>query len=222
MIELENVVKDYQTSSGPARVLDGVNLLVRPGQQIGILGRNGAGKSTMIRLISGTELPTTGSVRRSMSVSWPLAFGGAFQGTLTGYDNLRFICRVYGVDPANSVEFVEDFSELGIYLREPIQSYSSGMRARLAFAISMTVDFDCYLIDEIIAVGDARFHAKCMVELFEKRANRAKIIVSHDPGYIRQHCDNAAVLSNGKLTYFDDMDPAFDYYSEVTSMNAVG
>ena len=222
MIELENVVKDYQTSSGPARVLDGDNLLVRPGQQIGILGRNGAGKSTMIRLISGTELPTTGSVRRSMSVSWPLAFGGAFQGTLTGYDNLRFICRVYGVDPANSVEFVEDFSELGIYLREPIQSYSSGMRARLAFAISMTVDFDCYLIDEIIAVGDARFHAKCMVELFEKRANRAKIIVSHDPGYIRQHCDNAAVLSNGKLTYFDDMDPAFDYYSEVTSMNAVG
>lgn len=222
MIELENVVKDYQTSSGPVRVLDGVNLLVRPGQQIGILGRNGVGKSTMVRLISGTEMPTAGSVRRSMSVSWPLAFGGAFQGTLTGYDNLRFICRVYGVDPANCVDFVEDFSELGIYLREPIRSYSSGMRARLAFAISMTVDFDCYLIDEIIAVGDARFHAKCMVELFEKRADRAKIIVSHDPGYIRQHCDNAAVLSNGKLAYFDEMDPAFDYYTEVTSTKAAG
>jgi capsular polysaccharide transport system ATP-binding protein len=222
MIELENVVKDYRTSSGPVRVLDGVNLLVRPGQQIGILGRNGAGKSTMIRLISGTELPTAGSVRRSMRVSWPLAFGGAFQGTLTGYDNLRFICRVYGVDPANCVDFVEDFSELGIYLREPIRSYSSGMRARLAFAISMTVDFDCYLIDEIIAVGDARFHDKCMVELFEKRADRAKIIVSHDPGYIRQHCHNAAVLSGGKLTYFDELDAAFDYYTEVTSVKAAG
>ena len=220
MIELDNVVKDYHTRSGAVRVLDGVNLLVRPGQQLGILGRNGAGKSTMIRLISGTELPSAGAVRRTMSVSWPLAFGGAFQGTLTGYDNLRFICRVYGVDPATCIDFVEDFSELGIYLREPIRSYSSGMRARLAFAISMTVDFDCYLIDEIIAVGDARFHAKCMVELFEKRADRAKIIVSHDPGYIRQHCENAAVLSGGKLSYFDELDPAFDYYTEATSVKA--
>lgn len=220
MIELDNVVKDYHTRSGAVRVLDGVNLLVRPGQQLGILGRNGAGKSTMIRLISGTELPSAGAVRRTMSVSWPLAFGGAFQGTLTGYDNLRFICRVYGVDPASCIDFVEDFSELGIYLREPIRSYSSGMRARLAFAISMTVDFDCYLIDEIIAVGDARFHAKCMVELFEKRADRAKIIVSHDPGYIRQHCENAAVLSGGKLSYFDELDPAFDYYTEATSVKA--
>lgn len=221
MIQLENVVKDYQTRSGPVRVLDGISLSVHPGQQLGILGRNGAGKSTMIRLISGTEKPTAGAVRRSMSVSWPLAFGGAFQGTLTGYDNLRFICRVYGVDPTSCVDFVEDFSELGIYLREPIRSYSSGMRARLAFAISMTVDFDCYLIDEIIAVGDARFHAKCMVELFEKRADRAKIIVSHDPGYIRQHCHNAAVLSGGKLDYFDDLDPAFAHYAHVTAAKAV-
>lgn len=221
MIELANVVKEYGTHSGPVRVLDGINLRVHPGQQLGILGRNGAGKSTMIRLISGTELPTAGSVRRSMSVSWPLAFGGAFQGTLTGYDNLRFICRVYGVDPRNCVQFVEEFSELGIYLREPIRSYSSGMRARLAFAISMTVDFDCYLIDEIIAVGDTRFHAKCMTELFEKRADRGKIIVSHDPGYIRQHCENAAVLSSGKLTYFEDLDLAFEHYAQVAALNTV-
>ena len=101
-----------------------------------------------------------------MSVSWPLAFGGAFQGALTGLDNLRFICRIYGVEPEGEIPFVEDFSELGIYLREPVKTYSSGMRARLAFAISMVIDFDCYLIDEIIAVGDARFHAKCEEELF--------------------------------------------------------
>jgi capsular polysaccharide transport system ATP-binding protein len=218
MIEIENVVKEYQTRSGPVRVLNNVNLTVRAGQQLGILGRNGAGKSTIIRLISGTEMPTAGTVRRSMSVSWPLAFGGAFQGTLTGYDNLRFICRVYGIDPTDCIDFVEDFSELGIYLREPIRSYSSGMRARLAFAISMTVNFDCYLIDEIIAVGDARFHAKCMTELFEKRADRAKIIVSHDSGYIRQHCDNAAVLSGGELTYFDDLDEAFAYYTDIAAI----
>lgn len=218
MITVENVVKDYQTRSGPVRVLDHVNLTVRPGQQLGILGRNGAGKSTIIRLVSGTELPTAGTVRRDMSVSWPLAFGGAFQGTLTGYDNLRFICRVYGVDPAERIAFVEEFSELGIYLREPVKTYSSGMRARLAFAISMTVDFDCYLIDEVIAVGDARFHEKCMVELFQKRADRAKIIVSHDPHYVREHCQNAAVLSQGKLVYFDDLDEAFDHYERVAAL----
>ncbi len=212
MIEVEDVVKEYRTRSGPVRVLDRVNLTVRPGQQLGILGRNGAGKSTIVRLISGTELPTSGTVRRTMSVSWPLAFGGAFQGTLTGYDNLRFICRVYGVDPADRIAFVEDFSELGIYLREPVKTYSSGMRARLAFAISMTVDFDCYLIDEVIAVGDARFHEKCMIELFEKRADRAKVIVSHDPHYIRAHCHSAAVLAGGRLTSFDDVDQAFEFY----------
>ncbi len=212
MIEVEDVVKEYRTRSGPVRVLDRVNLTVRPGQQLGILGRNGAGKSTIVRLISGTELPTSGTVRRTMSVSWPLAFGGAFQGTLTGYDNLRFICRVYGVDPADRIGFVEEFSELGIYLREPVKTYSSGMRARLAFAISMTVDFDCYLIDEVIAVGDARFHEKCMVELFEKRADRAKVIVSHDPHYIRAHCHSAAVLAGGRLTSFDDVDQAFEFY----------
>lgn len=217
MIVIDDVVKEYPTRRGPVRVLNHINLTVKPGQQIGILGRNGAGKSTMIRLISGAELPTLGKVTRSMSVSWPLAFGGAFQGALTGYDNLRFICRVYGVSSADKLDFVEDFSELGVYLREPVKSYSSGMRARLAFAISMVIDFDCYLIDEVIAVGDTRFHEKCMIELFEKRADRAKIIVSHDVTYVNRHCDNAAVLSQGELTYFDELEPAFEYYDRVAA-----
>lgn len=218
MIIIDDVVKEYPVHSGKVRVLDHVNLVVRPGQQIGILGRNGAGKSTMIRLISGAEQPTSGKVTRTMSVSWPLAFGGAFQGGLTGYDNLRFICRVYGVDPADKIDFVQDFSELGMYLREPIRSYSSGMRARLAFAISMVIDFECYLIDEVIAVGDTRFHEKCMIELFERRADRAKIIVSHDTTYVHQHCDSAAVLTQGNLTYFDDLDSAFEHYHRVSAL----
>lgn len=218
MIVIDDVVKEYPTHQGNVRVLNHVNLTVKPGQQIGILGRNGAGKSTMIRLISGAELPTSGKVTRSMSVSWPLAFGGAFQGGLTGYDNLRFICRVYGVNPVDKLDFVQDFSELGIYLREPVRSYSSGMRARLAFAISMVIDFECYLIDEVIAVGDTRFHEKCMIELFEKRADRAKIIVSHDTTYVHHHCDSAAVLSQGCLTYFEDLEEAFRYYDEVSAL----
>jgi capsular polysaccharide transport system ATP-binding protein len=149
-----------------------------------------------------------------MSVSWPLAFGGAFQGSLTGLDNLRFISRIYGRDPAEAVDFVQDFSELGIYLREPVRTYSAGMRARLAFAISMTVDFDCFLIDEIVSVGDARFHEKCHHELFVKRADRAMIIVSHDPTYIRAHCDVAAVLWGGHLNHFESMDEAYSFYSQ--------
>lgn len=220
MIVIDDVVKDYPTHMGAKRILDHVNLTVRPGQQIGILGRNGAGKSTMIRLISGAELPTSGNVRRTMSVSWPLAFGGAFQNGLTGYDNLRFICRVYGIDPVDKLEFVQDFSELGIYMREPVKSYSSGMRARLAFAISMVIDFDCYLIDEVIAVGDTRFHEKCLVELFEKRADRAKIIVSHDVTYVHRHCDSAAVLANGHLSYFEDLDDAFRHYDHVSGLQS--
>lgn len=212
MISLHGVSKFYPTREGPARVLDNVDLQVGHAERVGILGRNGAGKSTLIRIISGAELPTSGSVEREMAVSWPIAFGGAFQSSLTGFDNLRFICRVYGVDPVGKYEFVEDFSELGIYLREPIKSYSSGMRARLAFAISMVIDFDCYLIDEVIAVGDARFHRKCMLELFEKRADRAKIIVSHDPNFIREHCERASVLLKGKLHHFADLDSAFEFY----------
>lgn len=214
MIEIANVSKHYHTRSGSVAVLDDVNLTIRPGERIGILGRNGAGKSTMIRLISGAERPNSGSIRRHMSVSWPLAFGGAFQGSLTGLDNLRFICRVHGVSTEDKIAFVQEFSELGRYLREPVKTYSSGMRARLAFAISMVVEFDCFLIDEIVAVGDSRFNEKCNVELFEKRRERAMIIVSHQALYVREHCNRAAVLHNGKLQVFGDVEEALAVYAE--------
>ena len=212
MIHIEQVTKKYGTRHGTITVLEDINLIIRPGEKVGILGRNGAGKSTIIRLISGAERPSSGQIRREMSVSWPLAFGGAFQGTLTGLDNLRFICRVYGTSAEDKIAYVQEFSELGRYLHEPVKSYSSGMRARLAFAISMVVEFDCFLIDEIVAVGDSRFHEKCRVELFEKRKDRAMIIVSHDPGYIREHCDHAAVLVKGRLTAFAHVDDAFSFY----------
>ena len=214
MIHIEHISKYYSTRQGPVTVLDDVSLVIKPGEKVGILGRNGAGKSTMIRLISGAERPSSGRIQRDMSVSWPLAFGGAFQGTLTGLDNLRFICRVYGTSTEDKIAYVQEFSELGRYLREPVKTYSAGMRARLAFAISMVVEFDCFLIDEIVAVGDSRFHEKCRVELFEKRKDRAMIIVSHDPGYVREHCDHAAVLVKGKLTAFPQVDDAFAFYQD--------
>lgn len=215
MISLSNVHKSYETRLGWMPVLKGVNLTVGPHEKVGILGRNGAGKSTLIRLISGAEEPASGVISRSMSVSWPLAFTGAFQTALTGLDNLKFICRIYGKDYWSKVDFVQQFSELGIYLREPVRSYSAGMQMRLAFAISMVIEFDCFLIDEIIAVGDARFHAKCHEELFVRRADRSLIIVSHDAGYIREHCERALILVDGKLLSFDSMDEAYARYSEL-------
>jgi capsular polysaccharide transport system ATP-binding protein len=195
-------------------VLDGINLTIRPGEKIGILGRNGAGKSTLIRILSGAERPTHGHIRRSMSLSWPLAFGGAFQGSLTGQDNLRFICRVYGVDYREKLDYVQEFAELGEYFREPVKTYSSGMRARLAFAISMAVEFDCFLIDEVITVGDARFHEKCQRELFEKRGDRAFVMVSHEAHNIRERCSTALVLHQGKLHPFTNIEEAYSFYQE--------
>jgi capsular polysaccharide transport system ATP-binding protein len=212
MIKLINVFKQYSVRSGSRIVLNNINFSIDYGEKVGILGKNGAGKSTLIRLISEAEQPTNGQIIRDMSVSWPIAFGGAFQGSLTGIDNLYFICRIYGIDAKKILPFIEEFTELGKYLREPIKKYSSGMRARLAFAISMAVEFDCFLIDEVVAVGDHSFHQKCHNELFEKRKDRAMIIVSHDIHYIKEHCTRASVLKEGKLINFDNVDSAFEFY----------
>lgn len=214
MIQLTQVTKKYHTRHGLHEVLKGVDVVIHPGEKIGILGRNGAGKSTLIRVLAGVERVSSGSVIRKMSMSWPLAFGGQFQGSLTGLDNLRFICRVYGVPYADKIDFVQDFAELGKFLYEPVKTYSSGMRARLAFAISLAVDFDCFLIDEIITVGDVRFHHKCQEELFEKRADRAFIIVSHEVHKIRDHCERALVLKDGKLWEFHDLEDAIRFYQD--------
>jgi capsular polysaccharide transport system ATP-binding protein len=213
MIRLEAVSKHYRTRGGPHLVLNDVGLDVQKGEKIGILGRNGAGKSTLIRIISGAELPSSGKVTRTMSVSWPLALGGAFQGSLTGVDNVHFICRVYDADVSAVLPRVADFAELGKFLKEPVKSYSSGMQARLAFAISMAIEFDCFLIDEVIAVGDTRFHEKCRHELFEKRRDRALIIVSHQADTIREHCTRACVLNGGRLEEFPDVAAAFASYN---------
>jgi capsular polysaccharide transport system ATP-binding protein len=198
-------------------VLKNINLRVEKGEKWGILGRNGAGKSTLIRLISGAEFPQSGQITRGMSISWPLAFGGTFQGSLTGRDNVKLICRVYNLDFKACMLFVQEFSELGAYLREPVKSYSSGMAARLAFAISMSVEFDCFLIDEAMAVGDHRFLHKCNHELFGKRGDRAMIIVAHQMDIIQAHCDRAAVLHNGNLKVFDTVENAIEFYKELNA-----
>jgi len=218
MIKLEDVSKSYRTRSGKHQVLREVNLTLHPGRNVGILGRNGAGKSTLIRLISGAETPTSGRIVRGMSVSWPLAFGGAFQANLTGLDNLKFICRIYGVNYKSVLPFVEDFTELGQFLREPVETYSNGMTSRLAFALCMAIDFDCFLIDEVMVVGDYRFHERCHYELFEKRRDRAFILVTHDSNSIKTYCERACVLHAGELYEFESVDAAYDFYHRVNDI----
>jgi capsular polysaccharide transport system ATP-binding protein len=221
MLSVEHVNKTYSTRRGRHKVLKDVSFQLERGRNLGILGRNGAGKSTLIRLIAGAEQPTSGVIRRGMSVSWPLAFGGAFQIHLTGLDNLKFVCRVYGVDYRPLVRFVEDFTELGEYFREPVLHYSNGMLTRLAFALSMAIEFDCFLIDEAMVVGDVRFHERCHVELFHKRKDRAFILVTHDANVIKLYCENACVLHEGQLLQFPTVDAAYDFYQGTMAMQPV-
>jgi capsular polysaccharide transport system ATP-binding protein len=215
MIICHNLCKTYTHGSKRKRVLNNVNLVVEPGNRVALLGRNGAGKSTLIKLIGGVEMPTSGSIKRHMSVSWPLGFAGGFQGSLTGYDNARFIARIYARDYGEMRAFVEDFTELGPQLRMPVKTYSSGMRARLAFALSLAIEFDCYLIDEIILVGDQNFQRKCHYELFEKRNNRSMILASHNSDVIREYCNRAIIIHNGEATAYDDIPLALNNYSDL-------
>jgi capsular polysaccharide transport system ATP-binding protein len=213
MISLSNVTKIYHTRNGERRVLDDVSFSIERGQSIGILGRNGSGKSTLTRLIGGVEYPTSGKIRRSMSVSWPLGLAGGFQSSLTGADNARFIARIYGAPIDSLVKYVDEFAELGNYMRMPVKTYSSGMRARLAFGISLAIHFDCYLIDEVTAVGDVRFKERCERAILERSDRSALVMVSHDTNTLKTYCKMGAVLFDGKLTVYDDVDQAGDAYT---------
>jgi capsular polysaccharide transport system ATP-binding protein len=214
MIKVSEVCKDYPSEKGGyRRVLNEVSFELARGEKIAVLGRNGAGKSTLIRLLGGVELPTKGTIERTMSISWPVAVAGGVHGVLTGNDNIRFIARVYGKPFQILRDFVDDFAQLGKFLSEPVKTYSTGMAARLNFALSLAVEFDCYLIDEVIAAGDHGFQLRCHEELFEKRADRALILASHVGDFIKSYCSRALVLHRGRGKVFADLDLALDIYS---------
>lgn len=215
MIICRDITKTYSHGSQHKQVLKGINLCVERGDRIGLLGRNGAGKSTLIKLIGGVELPTSGKIIRKMSVSWPLGFAGGFQGSLTGLDNARFIARIYQREYRDIRRFVEDFTELGAQLNMPVKTYSSGMRARLAFALSLAIEFDCFLIDEVILVGDLNFQQKCQAEMLERRKERSIIVASHSPDFILENCNKAIVLNAGMATVYDDVNLAVAHYAEL-------
>jgi capsular polysaccharide transport system ATP-binding protein len=200
-----DLVKEFPSEQGPRRVLDGINFRVGPGERLAVLGRNGAGKSTLIKVLAGLQRPTSGSVHRGLRMSWPLALGGGFEGEMTGYDNMRFISRIYDKPFAAMFDFVSDFSELGRDLYEPVRFYSDGMRMRLAIAVSLAVDFECLLIDEVILVGDQRFQAKCQREIFENRSHCGMILAVHALDVVEQYCSQVLVLKDGRGRVFDDV-----------------
>jgi capsular polysaccharide transport system ATP-binding protein len=215
MIRAVDVTKEYRVEGRLHRAVSGVSFSIGRGEKLALIGRNGAGKSTLIRMLGGVELPTSGSIEQTMSVSWPLALQGGFQGSLTGNDNMRFIARIYNKPFDDIKAYVEDFAELGKYLSEPVRIYSIGMRARFAFALSLAIDFDCYLIDEVIAAGDQRFHRRSHEELFEKRVDRSLILASHMAEIVTSYCSRALLMHHGRGRLFDDVSAALEVYNDI-------
>ncbi len=219
MISFQGVKKIYRERGHEKVILDDVTLEL-PDRNIAVLGANGVGKSTLLRLIAGTEPPSRGRIKRRGRISWPLGLASGFNGSMTGLENVQFLARIYGQDTEQVLDFVEDFAELGPSLRLPWGTYSSGMRARLAFGVSMAIEFDTYLIDEITAVGDANFKAKCQA-VFRARRDRARVImVSHATKTLRDYCEMGLVLHRGRLTLWDDVEDAIAAHARVMGQSS--
>jgi len=212
MIEFNNVSKSYHIHHFHKNVFTNLNFRIKRGESIGICGANGAGKSTLVRMIGGVEQPTTGTVTRTMGTSWPIGYTSCFQGSLTGADNARFIARIYNRPVDELLEYVEDFAQLGPYFHQPVHTYSAGMGSRLAFGVSLAINFECYLVDEVTAAGDERFRKRCEEALMERRDNATLIMISHDPGTLRQYCRHGAVVYGGSLIRYDTVDEAVDVH----------
>ena len=214
MIDVQNISKSYRTNDGWNLVLDNVSMTIPTDKSIGILGLNGSGKSTLLRLIGGVEEPDSGTIYKDVKLSWPIGFSGGFAPLMTGREATKFIARIYGENIRKMEIYVKQFSELGDYYDMPIESYSSGMRARLAFATSMAIDFDCYLVDEITAVGDARFKSKYQQE-FKRRSNRSTVVmVSHQVKTIEEFCEITAILHDGKITIYNSVEDGIKAYED--------
>lgn len=208
MIQLHNLTKRFVLRGRRKVVADGLNAVFPTGRSVALLGRNGTGKSTLLKIIAGTMDPTSGRVISHGTISWPVGFGGSFHGDLTGLQNTRFVARIYGVDSDALIDFVAEFAQLGAHFTLPFRSYSHGMKSRLAFGVSMGIRFDTYLVDEITAVGDAAFRKKSSDVFRDRLQHSGAIVVSHAMGQLRELCDCGAVLEDGKLHFHDNLDAA--------------
>jgi capsular polysaccharide transport system ATP-binding protein len=205
MIEFRNLSKEYRTPHGRKVIVDRLTLTLPAGAKVGVLGRNGAGKSTLIGMIAGLVQPDAGSIRRHGAISWPLGLGGSFHPQLTGAQNVRFVARIYGVDTEALIAYVADFAEIGDFMNMPVRTYSSGMKARLGFGMSMGIAFDWYLVDELTAVGDSRFKKKSLALYRSRLQDAGLLMVSHSINTIRTYCTAGLVLDGGRARYYPDI-----------------
>jgi capsular polysaccharide transport system ATP-binding protein len=215
MIELKNVSKSFKTKHSRKYILKDMSIVIPSDKNIGILGRNGTGKSTIMHMLGQIEFPDKGTITSDKSFSWPLGLRGGFVGNMTGKANIKFVCRLYGKslkEIQKTVNFVKEFSELDDYFDMPIRTYSAGMKSRLSFGLSLSFDFDYLLIDETLSVGDARFRKKSKEALLKKIETCNVLLVSHDMGTLRDICDVGIVVDNGKMRYFDNINDAINEY----------
>lgn len=215
MIEMRNLCKTFVLNGRRKVVADNITVRFPDKTAVAILGRNGAGKSSLLKILSGSLEPDSGEVITRGTISWPVGFAGSFHPDLTGLQNVRFIARVYGVDTGALVDFARDFAELGQHFNLPVRSYSSGMKSRLAFGVSMGIHFDTYLVDEVTAVGDASFRKKADALFAARVKQSAAIMVTHAIGQVRRLCHHAAVLENGHLSYYTDVEAAIAHHQEL-------
>lgn len=212
MIELRNLSKTYRLGGVSKTVARDIDFTFPTGESVALLGANGAGKSTMLKMIAGTLQPDRGEIVSDGTISWPVGFAGSFHGDLTGAQNVKFVARIYGVDTDEMIDFTRSFSQLGSHFFLPVRTYSSGMKSRLAFAMSMAVPFDTYLIDEITAVGDGAFRAKSEAMLMNRLKHSGAIIVSHALGQMERLCKSGVVLQNGRFFYYARVQKALEHY----------
>ena len=219
MITLKNVYKKYR-SNNSRWVLEDLSLQIPKKTNIGLIGRNGSGKSTLLRIIAGIDRPNKGKVNRDCNVSWPMGYGGGLQGSLTGKQNAKFVCRIHGIDNyQEKVAYIKEFSELGYYFDQPVKTYSSGMKSRLQFAMSMAIDFDVYISDEVTAAGDAAFRKKAKDEFAKKTSSAGLIMVSHGEATLKDFCQQGLLLDKGKGYWFEDINDALVAYKESIKVN---
>ena len=222
MIVLENLTKVFILRGQRKVVADNINVIFPAGTSVALLGRNGAGKSSLLKMIAGTMDPTSGRIILNGTMSWPVGFAGSFHGELTGAQNTRFVARIYGIDSDELVDFVEDFAELGGHFWLPFRTYSAGMKSRLAFGVSMGISFDTYLVDEVTSVGDAAFRKKSVTVFNERMKTAGAIVVSHAMGLVREMCDVGAVLEDGHLIYYEDLEEAIAHHEANMKQSKVG
>lgn len=211
-IELVNISKTYVTLGKRKTVFRNFSLSIPKGLNLGVIGANGSGKSTLMGMIAGGIQPDTGRIVRDMTVSWPVGNGAAINAALTGVVNCRFIARLYGKNPDDIVRFVADFSELGEYMDWPVKTFSSGMRSRLAFALSMAIDFDCTLVDEGMGAGDQFFRSKSERLIEERKKRSSFVLVTHNLGEVQRLCDRVLVLGGPEPELSDDVSNRVDQY----------